>query len=240
MMKNRVLVTTSTFPIWEGDFIPPFVYELSKRLGENLEIFVLAPYSEGSKRYEIRDNMKIFRFKYWFNRKYNLADGAILPNLKKNFSFWFQVPFFLMFQFLAVRKICKKYEINRIHAHWIIPQGLIAVLYKKLFRKDVKILITTHGADIFGLQRFSFLKKWILNYATRLTVVSEAIRKEALKIGSGTDIDVLPMGVDLSLFNPDKKSMQLRRKYVEDGGQLLLFLGRLSEKKGVKYLKQSY
>lgn len=235
--KTRVLVTASTFPRWKDDTVPPFVYELSKRLvSDNLDIVVLAPFSKGSKRYEEWDGMKIYRFKYWFNFKNNLADGAMLPNLRKNSFFWFQVPFFLLFQFFMVAKLVKKEKIDKIHAHWIIPQGLIAVLYKKLFSKrDLGVIITTHGADIFGLKKFNFLKKWVLNNSSRLTVVSSAIKEEAERIGSKVKIDVIPMGVDTDLFNPDKKDPSLRKK-LGIKGPFLLFVGRLSEKKGVKYL----
>ncbi len=31
-MKKKLLVFASTFPRWENDTIPPFVYELSRRL----------------------------------------------------------------------------------------------------------------------------------------------------------------------------------------------------------------
>ena len=233
--KKKILITTSTFPKWEMDTTPPFVYELSKRLTDDLEIFILAPYSKGSKKYEIVDKMRIYRYKYWLNFKNNLADGAILPNLKKNKLLWLQIPFFFLFQLLAIKKIIKKEKINTIHAHWIIPQGFVAVLYKKIINKNIKILCTSHGADIFGLQKFNFLKKWILNNCTKLTVVSSAIKNEALKIGSQTNIDVVPMGVDLDIFNPKNYSEEIKNKY-NISNIFLLFVGRLSEKKGIKYL----
>ncbi|MDD3284537.1 MAG: glycosyltransferase [Patescibacteria group bacterium] len=233
--KKKILITTSTFPKWEMDTTPPFVYELSKRLVDDFQIFILAPYSTGSKKYEKIDGMDIYRYKYWFNSKNNLSDGAILPNLKKNKLFYLQIPFFLLFQFLAIKKIVKKEKINTIHAHWIIPQGFVAVLYKKIINKNIKILCTSHGADIFGLQKFNFLKKWILNNCTRLTVVSNAIKNEALKIGSKINTEVLPMGVDLDIFNPKNYSEEIKSKY-NINGSFLLFVGRLSEKKGIKYL----
>jgi hypothetical protein len=41
--RKRVLVLTSTFPRWQGDSEPPFVFELSRRLAERFDVVVLAP-----------------------------------------------------------------------------------------------------------------------------------------------------------------------------------------------------
>lgn len=43
------------------------------------------------------------------------------------------------------------------------------------------------------------------------------------------------MGVDTKLFNPNKKDLSIKKKY-DIMGPFLLFVGRLTEKKGVKYL----
>ena len=37
-MKPRILVFTSTFPRWQNDTDPPFVYELSKKTKLKIEI----------------------------------------------------------------------------------------------------------------------------------------------------------------------------------------------------------
>lgn len=236
-MKKKLLVVASTFPRWKNDTNPPFVYELSKRLTDKFDVHVLAPYSKGSKRYEVSDGMKISRFKYWFDKEGNLADGAILPSLKKNKFLWLQVPFFVLSEFVNMVKICRKEKIDVIHAHWILPQGFLAVLYKRLFNKKIKVVITTHGGDIFGAKFANLIKKWVINNCSVLTVVSNAIKKEVAKLGIKKDIpvEVISMGVDLSKFNPSNYSESIKKKY-SIKGPFLLFVGRLSEKKGVKYL----
>lgn len=236
MSKKKLLVLTSTFPTFvEGDSTPPFVYELSKRLVNQFDIYILAPYSLGAKVYQEEDNLIIHRYKYWFGKK-NLADGAILPNLKKNKLLYLQIPFFLIFQLLAVRKLYKKYDIETIHAHWIIPQGLVAVFFKTISNWKGNIICTTHGGDIFGLQFLNKLKKWIVNKCTSITVVSEAIKQEIIKLGiNDIPVEVIPMGVDVALFNAGAKDIELKEKY-NIKGPFLLFVGRLSEKKGVEYL----
>jgi glycosyltransferase involved in cell wall biosynthesis len=238
-MRN-ILVFTTTFPTFlEGDGTPPFVYELSKRLAEkeDINIIVLTPFRKKTKVFEERDGLKIYRFKYGFT---SLCEGAILPNLKKNKFLYFQIPFLFLFSIINLAKVIKKENINIIHAHWIIPQGFIAVLYKKLFRKkSLKIICTSHGGDIFGLQNslMKKIKRWTLNNIDGLTVVSNAIKDEVQKLNIRKDlpIEVISMGVDTELFNPDKYDPKIKEKY-NIKGPFLLFVGRLVEKKGVKYL----
>ncbi len=109
--KKKLLVVSSTFPrcqesmilehdqeqqflTWRNDTIPPFVYELSKRLTDDFDVYVLAPHYPGAKTFEIMDNMKVYRFRYFLEKYQKLAGNtAILPTLKKNKLFYFQVPF---------------------------------------------------------------------------------------------------------------------------------------------------
>ncbi len=238
-MKN-ILVFTTTFPTFlERDGTPPFVYELSKRLAqkEDIHVVVLAPFRRGTRSFEERNRLKIYRFKYGFTA---LCEEGILPNIKKNKFLFFQIPFLLFSAFINLAKIVKKENINIIHAHWIIPQGFIAVLYKKLFqKKNLKIICTSHGSDIFALQNslMKKIKKWTLNNVDKLTVVSNAIKEEVGKLGVKKDlpIEVISMGVDTELFNPNEYDQKIKERY-NIKGPFLLFVGRLVENKGVKYL----
>lgn len=235
--KKKLLVLSSTFPRWKDDTIPPFVYELSKRLTDDFDVHVLAPHFPGAKTEEIMDNMKVHRFRYFINKYQKLAgSGGILPTLKKNKFFYFQVPFFLLGEYLALRKLTKKIKPDTIHAHWIIPQGLIAYLNKK--RGGADYVVTSHGSDILGLKGFKKLKQKIMHNAKSVTVVSNAIKKEVLEtIDSSLEdkIRVIPMGVDSKKFNPKKKDNSIKKKY-KINGPFLLFVGRLAPEKGITYL----
>lgn len=237
--KKNLLVTTSTFLRWKKDVIPSFVYDLSERLTQDFDVWVLAPHSKGAALSERSDEINILRYKYFLERFEQLGEKAILPNLKRRPCLWLQVPFFLFAQLLAIKTIAKKHDIHLIHAHWILPQGLIAVLYKILFDRNARIVVTSHGGDVFGLRSrpLTAIKKWVLNNIDHLTVVSSAIEKEIMSFGIKRElpVDVVPMGVDLSLFSPEHFSEDIRKKHAINGS-LLLFVGRLSEKKGVKYL----
>lgn len=238
MNKPKVLVLTSSYPKYNGDVNGNFVYELSIRLKSDFDIFVLAPAYRGSLSFEIIDDIKICRHKQFFLNNVELAYGSdILAKLKKNYLYLVVVPVFIIFQFLAIRRIVRKEKIKLIHAHWLLPQGFVAVLYKTFLNRNIKIITTIHGADINSFNNFvgKTIKKFILKRIDELTVVSTAIKEKAINLGYNKNVFVYPMGVDTNLFSPEKKSDNLRKNLLITGA-FLLFVGGLLERKGIRYL----
>ena len=80
-----------------------------------------------------------------------------------------------------------KEKIDLIHAHWIIPQGLVAIIASALARKHPATLITAHGADVFTRQGTltSVLKRFILNRCDHLTVVSQGMAEAVQEMYCG-------------------------------------------------------
>ena len=231
--RKRVLVLTSTFPRWQGDHEPPFVFELSRRLSEQFDVVVLAPHAPGAKRFENMGNLEVHRFRYFFTPWQSLAyHGGIMANLKQNRLRYLLVPFFLLSELVSLIGLLRKYRVDVIHAHWLIPNGLVAIVARALDTGEKPdIVCTSHGTDLFGLTGFVFrwLQKQVILEASRLTVVSAALRAHAISLASRGDVEVIPMGVDLAVtFTPPVAS--------ERSSTALLFVGRLVEKKGVQYL----
>ena len=240
MHKKKLLVTTSTFPRWKNDTDPPFVYELSRRLARHFDITVLTPNYPGALASEKMAGLQVHRFRYFFKKLELLAGSeGILPTLKKKPLFNLLVPFFLLGELRALLKLTRKTKPDIIHAHWILPQGFIAALAKKI--TGVPYVVTTHGGDIYGMQGrlTTALKKHALHNAAHVTVVSKDIR-QIIKQKFGEDIltEVISMGVDSQLFHPEKKAPALREKH-KISGPFLLFVGRLTEKKGARYLVEA-
>lgn len=146
------------------------------------------------------------------------------------------VPFFLVAQFFSLLFLVRRIRPDIIHAHWIIPQGFFAVLLQFLCR--VPVVVTAHGADVFGLQgaMFRVMKRFTLSNAMAVTVVSRALA-ESIKmfVSPAISVGIIPMGVNSRVFTPVRKNEGIKEKYNIDG-TFLLYVGRLTEKKGVRYL----
>lgn len=228
--RPRLLVLTTTFPRWAGDREPPFVFDLSRRLAGQFEVHVLAPHAAGAQRRETLDGVQVHRFRYAPQRLQQLAyDGGILARLRERPWRLLLVPCLLLAQAWALRRLLAQQRFDVIHAHWLIPQGLVAVLAGATRR--VPMLCTSHGGDLFGLRGAlpSRLKRLVLARCRAVTVVSQAMREAVLALRPGQAVQVVPMGTDLtSRFTPPAQPART------PGG--LLFAGRLVEKKGVRYL----
>jgi len=230
--EKRLLILTSTFPRWENDEDPPFVFELCKRLKKDYSIHVLAPHFPGAEIEADFAGIHVKRFRYFFNSFEKLAyHGGILAKLKKNPFQYGLLPFFFMGELFALIKMLRHHRFHLIHAHWLIPQGLVAVIACYLTGSKIPLLFTSHGGDLFGLQGIIMnrIKRWIILKSQVLTVVSRNMIEAVERLDAPhKKIYVIPMGVDLKTRFVPAETMRINDN--------LLFVGRLVEKKGLHYL----
>ena len=65
--KNlRVLVLATTYPRWNNDSTPRFIFDLNRELVEEVETWVLVPHAGGAKYWEEMEGVRIIRFPYFF------------------------------------------------------------------------------------------------------------------------------------------------------------------------------
>jgi len=233
--KPRLLVLTSTFPRWQDDHEPPFVFELSRRLATRFEVTVLAPHAPGAKRQEEMDGITVERFRYAPDFLECLAyDGGIPTKLRSKPWLAALVPMFLLAQTIMALRLLRRLHPQVVHAHWLLPQGLLALLALKLSGVRARTVVTAHGADIHGLNSgfAMWLKSRVVCGVDAVTVVSQALAHDARTLTTDPNkIQVIPMGVDLSShFVPSTPRSR---------SQTLVFAGRLVEKKGVSTLLEA-
>lgn len=233
---SRVLVMASTFPRFAGDSTPPFVLRLCQAMQvAGWESVVLAPHARGLARAEVLEGVACRRFRYAPEGMERLAyGGGMLANVRSQRWLWLVLPFYLLGLLLAATRVVLGERIEVVHAHWVIPQGFVAVLLKKLlFWRDLRVVLTAHGSDMNSLGGLAGrLLRWTMCEADALAVVSEPLRQDALALGVPADkIVVAPMGVDTRRFCPPTEAAAR-----ED----LLFVGRLVPEKGVSCLLQAF
>jgi glycosyltransferase involved in cell wall biosynthesis len=236
----RILVLTSTFPRWPADREPPFVFELCRRLAAAHEVHVIAPHCAGAAVEErLGENLTVRRFRYAPQFLESLAyEGGILEKLRRAPWRHLLVPFFLLAELLAALRAVRRERPDVIHAHWIVPQGVIGLFaaWAASGGKRPALVCTSHGADLFALRGrlAGRLKALVARRAAALTVVSAAMKPRAMQLGARAEnVRVMPMGVDAQQrFFPQAASERSRSE--------LLFVGRLVRKKGVAHLLRAH
>ena len=132
VLNRNILVTTTSYPKSKLDNSGIFVEELSKRLSVHHNLFVLTPFAQGTQQNEAQKGVRISRFKYWPSDNL-FTDGESMSILRMKPLLILQViPFFIL-QLVEIHRLVKEHSISVIMAHWLVPQGLIAVIYKSLF-----------------------------------------------------------------------------------------------------------
>ena len=238
-MKKKVLVITTTFPRWKNDATARFVYELSERLASKYKMIVLAPHHKGAAKRERIGKVKIRRFVYFKPESLQRLcyDGGIIPNMKKSLLAKIQMPLLILSEFFTSYKIIKKENIGMIHAHWILPQGFVSVFLKKIFK--IPLLVTIHGSDLFPLKSrlLKKLQNFVIENSDFITVNSVATRNELVNRfpAYSSKVKIIPMGVDINIFK--KRTVKKPKKYAKNN--ILLFVGRLSDQKGLQFLIES-
>jgi glycosyltransferase involved in cell wall biosynthesis len=246
----NLLVTASTFPRWRGDEVPDFVWQqvlALKRQYPSLNLHVLAPHDAGSKCNEDWEGIHIHRFRYFLPESLQrLVYPAIWPNIKLNPTLFLLVPFLLIFEFVATIRLLQKEDIALLYSHWFMPQGIACGLAAWILR--VPHVLTSHSSDVQVMGKLPVLGPalvpFILKRCHAITVVSRRSREKMKWFFDGTAwehlsarVKIIPMGVDLAEWSGDEFPLEQvgERLGVKDK-QVLLFVGRLVEKKGLCFL----
>jgi len=177
------------------------------------------------------DDVEVVRYRYAPRAMETLVyGGGMATHLKRSPWKAIWMPGFVLGQYLEARRIMRHRQVDLIHAHWLLPQGMVAKWLAKT--GGIHYAVTSHGGDLYGLRMplLVRLKRRIAAASAAMSVVSAAMLEEARAQGiCSPNMAVLPMGVDLvSRFHPDPS--------VRRSNDRLLFVGRLVAKKGLGHL----
>ena len=220
--------SASTYPARAGDGTPAFVRDLAAAESSRYETTVLVPSVPGSVGDEVDGALDVRRFRFFPRRWEDLADGAILENLRSRKSRWLQVPAFLLAEVLAVRRLVRSIQPDVLHVHWLIPQGLAALVAAPRVPK----LVTTLGGDLYGLRDpvSRRLIRLVLANSAAVTTMNSEMRDKLIGLGADpAATHVLPMGADVEMIRPLAAASERQPNRI-------LFVGRLVEKKGATVL----
>ena len=235
----KVLMLASSYPRRRDDTASVFLRYLAENLHtRGVAVYMLAPADQEAGTTS-ENGVIVERFRYLPRSWQKLAYGSgILPNLKRNPLLWLQVPFFIVSMTFSLLKLLRKVRPQLLHAHWVIPQGFIALLAKRLYR--IPTVITAHGGDAFALKSglLEAMKRSCLRHSDAWTSNTRGTSNALVGDGSLPPPYIIPMGVNVQHFASGNR--QRLRQEIPADSYVVLFVGRLVEKKGVDDLIKAY
>ena len=237
--KLKIYSLATTYPEALTSVKPKFVHVLNKELAQlGVDVKVIVPHTKGSLTTETMESVMIRRFKY-LPEKFELNEQSIPDEMKRSKLGRLKVTFMIGIFFIFTYFECVKEKPDIIHGHWAFPGGYIAFLISKLVGS--KCVISIHGAETPLLKKSKFiLKKTInsLNKSHAVIVNSDYTKNEYKKLGVKEDkMTTINPPPNFVKHTQDKELLKkFRRSFVTDDSKIILFVGRLVERKGVEYL----
>ena len=130
-----------------------------------------------------------------------------------------------------------------IHAHDLLTAYAGKTLKNAYSTPLVSTIHATEAGRNSGIQgemqKYINDTEWMLTYESSEVIVNSNYMKNELQRLFGLPyekINVVPNGVNLTLFNGIEKDYDFRRKYAMDNEKIILFMGRLVYEKGIQNL----
>lgn len=237
----KICVLTHTFPKNKQDVSAAFMKEFCDGLVLNgHKVILLTPFVEGFFRQG--DPFKIVTYKYiwptnWHLLGYSRAMQSDLELKKINYLL---LPFLIFFGTLKMLAVIKKERIELINVHWIIPNGLIALIASKI--TNIPFVVTLPGTDAYLAYKYKivgFVAKIVTRNCAGLISNSSWHLNRILNLGVTPALTgVISYPADVSRFKPSKNGLDLLRgqlKLTKDD-LVIMAIGRLVYKKGFDYL----
>jgi len=240
--KIKIISLTTNYPESENPRTAKFVHEINKQLVKlGFDVRAITVHTKGALTKEKMDAIAVTRFRY-LPEKYQFNYSSIPDEISKSKIGYLKMIVMTFFFFSSTLMECMKEKPDIIHAHWSFPCGYIAYLMSKIFK--TKFVITIHGGEIPLFKKFSTIRKLVINAMNKSVLVcanSSYSKNEFIKMGvKENKIIKLNVPPNFVKHTSDKLILEsFRKKFTHQSNKIVLFCGRLVERKGVEYLIRS-
>lgn len=234
----NILTLTSSYPRFKGDPTAPFIESITRHVAaRGHTVHLVLPEHRAWNRPSVEDGVHFHTYRYsprksWTPWGYSEAlEGG--TRIKRRLY-----PLASVVVASALRtsaRVVSRESIDVVHAHWLVPNGLIGSFVAK--RHELPLVISLHGSDVAVAERSRALGKVSRRSLCRSEAVtgpSTDLLDRARALGATGQLEWIPYGADPQEFRPDAADRQLARARLglESDAVAVLGIGRFIHAKG--------
>ena len=232
----RILVVSTAFPRYPDDPTAKWLVETIRRLaaeGYEFEVLTSAYRGGGNTSW---DGIPVHRFRYFFARWERLTHEESAPDRMRRSMLYRMLPlFYVAFGTVAAWRLGRRGHFDIVHVHWPVPHALFGWAARAGGRGRPKLIAHFYSIELRWVRHSlriltGFLRRAITS-ADRVVAISTSTAEE-IRAVAPVPVEVIPYAVDLphpSRLAPPPGPPGARPL-------TLLYVGRLVERKGVRYL----
>jgi glycosyltransferase involved in cell wall biosynthesis len=228
LQGKHILAFSSVYPTTANGNHGAFIREAILRLQPTgVKFTVFAPAYEGSKSY-ILDGVQVYRFRYCPKPFENLVRDGAPTKIQRQPLYLITAALYILLGTWQLFWVCRKEKPDLLQIHWPFPHGLMALPASKLL--GIPMIFTFYGAELMLANKFGFVAnilRWLVPKTSGVTAISSFTEGLVRQLYSGP-VSIIPYGL----------TIEAKPAKTHQPGEVpkLLFVGRLDERKGLRYL----